>query len=201
MDTEDARVQQRVAQSEKFYEQISDIMTGVDVPGDERSLCATILLHLTIDHCRATTVLCKAEIYGTAFALMRISFDTYVRGVWLRRCATAEQLDNYVADNHKRKFEDLIKDVETHPDFSTKMLSDTFKAVWKQMNSFTHGGLNQILRRRTATDIRPTYPADEIIGVIGQAEATCVSALVEMAGIADRTDVAQRAFALVSEGG
>jgi len=65
-----------------------------------------------------------ARIYGPAFALIRAQFEAFVRGTWLRLCATPAELKRFTdSDKIKQEFWELIDAIEAHPEFADQVLS------------------------------------------------------------------------------
>ena len=122
-------------------------------------------------------LLVKERLYGAAFALLRAVFESYVRGIWLHRCATKVDLEKFAKDKSP-KFNELIKAVEKLEGHEDKVLSKIRERVWKSMNSYTHTGYLQVVRRQTETSIEPNYDDDEILEAVNVANACgCLAAI------------------------
>ena len=55
---------------------------------NERNLVAVPCYAITQDHHHAIVLLIDHQLFASSFALLRIAFESYIRGVWLSLCAT-----------------------------------------------------------------------------------------------------------------
>ena len=151
---------------------------GIRVPG--------ALFDLAVEYQVGIVHLASARIYGPAFALIRAQFEAFVRGTWLRLCATPVELKRFTdSDKIKQEFWELIDAIEAHPEFADQVLSGIHQKVWKAMNSYTHAGMLQVTRRMKAGSIEPNYEPAEVLEVIQAAGFFALLALhqiVQMAG-------------------
>ena len=56
------------------------------------------------------------RLYGSAFVLIRSVFESYIRGVWLYRCASDTEIEAFKTDKLKKNFEELVQDIENLKD-------------------------------------------------------------------------------------
>lgn len=151
---------------------------GIRVPG--------ALFDLAIEYQVGIVHLASVRIYGPAFALIRAQFEAFVRGTWLRLCATPVELKRFTdSDKIKQEVWELIDAIEAHPEFADQVLSGIHQKVWKAMNSYTHAGMLQVTRRMKAGSIEPNYEPAEVLEVIQAAGFFALLALhqiVQMAG-------------------
>lgn len=150
---------------------------GIRVPG--------ALFDLAIEYQDGIVHLASARIYGPAFALIRAQFEAFVRGTWLRLCATPVELKRFTeSDKIKQKFWELIDAIEAHPEFGDQVLSGIHQKVWKAMNSYTHAGMLQVARRMKAGSIEPNYEPAEVLEVIQAAGFFALLALHQIGRMA-----------------
>jgi hypothetical protein len=148
------------------------------------------LFDLAIEYQAGIVHLSGAKIYGPAYALVRAQFESFVRGTWLRLCATTDELNRFVAtDKIKQDFKELIVAIEVHPDFSGKVLSGIHTNVWKSMNSYTHAGMLQVTRRLKSGSIQPNYEPKEVAEVIRAAGFFALLSLNQIAQMADAEEL------------
>ncbi len=129
-----------------------------------------------------------------ALALMRLMFEAYVRGIWLLHCASEEQLKQFQREELDCTFNSLIEDLEKLDAYNVKVLSAEKASSWKTLNSFTHTGNLQAVRRITPEQIAPRYREDEILGMLGFADAIGILCTFEVAGMAGKEKLAQSAL-------
>ena len=142
----------------------------------------------------ALLVVCLHGCSCSAFALVRPLFEAFVRGVWLRHCATDEQIDLYVGDRLNLKFWQLLEVVEQVDGFRDGVLSGLKQNAWRAMNSYTHGGIQQAGRRTSGAYIEPDFAPAEIVEVIKLAGSFCLLAFQQITIEAKRMDLAELAI-------
>lgn len=135
---------------------------------------------VVLDHFDAILALLgrNPKICSSAFALMRLTYESYVRGLWLAYCATDDEVEKLSANNFELpKTPKMIKAIESVG--FDKHLSNIYSTNWKQLCDYTHTGALQIQGWNTAFAIEPNYSDDEIIDVVrfsrGYAFAAAVS--------------------------
>lgn len=117
--------------------------------------------------------------------MIRAQFEAFVRGTWLRLCATPVELKRFTeSDKIKQKFWELIDAIEAHPEFGDQVLSGIHQKVWKAMNSYTHAGMLQVARRMNAGSIEPNYEPAEVLEVIQAAGFFALLALHQIGRMA-----------------
>lgn len=60
-------------------------------------------------------VFLEKHLYASSYALMRIAFDAYVRGMWLANCATEEQVQKFLKGEKMKemnKIQTLVDGIE-----------------------------------------------------------------------------------------
>lgn len=70
-------------------------------------------------------------------------------------------------DRFAKSFAALIQEIEQIDGFQEGVLSEAKTAGWKAMNSYTHSGFCQSVKRNKNDTIEPNYDEDEIIEVLG----------------------------------
>lgn len=168
-------------------------LDDLQIPQDRRVLIAVSCYDLVYEHQLAVACLVRSAIYGSAFALARPIFEAYVRGVWLKNCATEEQLQHFV-DDKQISFGKILAEIEFLDGFSNGVLSTLKKNAWNAMNSYTHGGVQQAARRLNGNFIEPNYSQTEIVNVLRIADAFSLLAFQQVAAEAGRLDLAEEAI-------
>lgn len=74
--------------------------------------------------------------------------------------------------------------------FDEGVLSDVKRQSWKAMNSFTHGGFAQLVRRIAESTIEPNYKDEEVAEALGFANAMALVTAVAIALLASREQLA-----------
>lgn len=190
-----------IAQTFELHEWVAQRLDGLEISRDRKVLLAVSLYDVTIEHHIGISSLLRSRINGSAFALVRPLFETFVRGVWLRHCASDEQIDLYVSDRLDLKFRQVLEAVEKTGGFGYCVLSGLKQQAWRAMNSYTHGGIQQAGRRTSGFCIKPYYSEAEIVEVIKVAGSFCLLAFQQVAIEANRMDLAHLALERMSRFG
>ena len=82
----------------ELHDWITGNLDGLDISREKRVLLAVSCYDVVIEHHIGIAVLLRSNINGSAFALLRPLFETFVRGAWLRHCATDNEIEKYTAD-------------------------------------------------------------------------------------------------------
>ena len=182
-----------IAKAFELHDWIAQRLDGLDIPRERRVLLAVSCHDVVIEHHVGVATLLSSRINGSAFALVRPIFETFVRGVWLRRCATDEQISQFVNDKLDLHFGQLLEEIEKLDAFQDGMLSGLKKNAWRAMNSYTHGGMQQAGRRTKGAYVEPDFPPEEIVEVIKLAGTFALLAFQQIAFEATRMDLANEA--------
>ena len=156
----------QVEMSKLITHWIYERVNGLSVKTDDETRVVAACFDMVLEHQQAVTILTDFKLYGSAFTLARSAFEAYVRGVWLRNCATDEQWKEYLNDNFRTSFGKLIDDIEKLDAYSTGTLLAAKNSCWDLLNSFTHTGLSQVYRRNTDEYIESNYSETDINKVV-----------------------------------
>jgi hypothetical protein len=178
------KVEELIAKSEKLIQWLDKQIDGLEISSEERTRLATGCLDTALEHQKAILLLVSRSIFGSAFALVRLLFEAYIRGIWLHRCASALELELFKTEKLENSLGALIDAIERIDGFEEGVLSDTKLKSWKAMNSYTHSGFMQITRRNTASTIEPNYTEDEIAEVLNFTTAIGLLSALEIAYLA-----------------
>jgi hypothetical protein len=137
-----------------------------EMPASARVRASGGCLLIAQDHHHAILVLFGAKLYASAFALIRIAFEAYVRGEWLSVCATEEQVEKFMDGKEPPKIGVLLEALEKTPAFQEQVLSRIKKQSWDAMCAYTHTGGLHVQRWITADGIEPNYSREEVLEVL-----------------------------------
>ncbi|PCJ28180.1 MAG: hypothetical protein COA96_01335 [SAR86 cluster bacterium] len=177
-----------VEASEDIYLWLHKKLDGITIPSDERTRASASCLDIAMEHQIAITILIKKNLIGSAFALSRSVFESYIRGLWLKVCATDKEVSDYLKGKTSGTFQDLIDGIEKIEGYSDGILSEAKKSSWKMLNDFTHTGAQQIIRRNTSSHIEPNYDESEINMIVGFVNSICLLSGLETAGLIKDVD-------------
>ena len=162
---------------------IDEHHSGLVLPSDTRSRLTIGCFDVAVEHQAGIAVLSSSQLYGPLFALLRVLAEAVVRGLWLGQCATESDLSKFGKHHSGKEFRELIEDIETAIGYANSPLSRFKKNSWKALNSFTHTGFHQVVRRSGDGFTGPNYPESEICQALALAGALGLIAAAQLAGI------------------
>lgn len=199
-------MQNPLARASEISNWIDSSIHGIEIPSGDREAMAGALFDQVHEHHKAILLLLKNLFVGSAFSLVRPTLETFVRGVWLWRCASDGEVVSFARDNIGGKsFGTIIEEIEAKPGWDVGVLSKVKKEAWSAMCSYAHGGYLQAVRRVIPDEIRPNYTEGEILEVINSSTAIALLAASEIFSMAQRKDLLEavleqmRGVALASE--
>lgn len=181
-----------IERSESLIQWIDKQIDSLEVDLDERMRLSAGCLDIALEHQKAIVLLVANKLYGSAFALARPIFEAYVRGVWLQLCASKPEIEKYKKDKLEKNFSTLIKEIERCDGFEEGILSAAKTANWIPMNSFTHSGYLQTVRRNKEETIKPNYTDEEIIELLNIVNALGLLSTLQIALLADKKELANK---------
>lgn len=162
----------------------------IDIQGDVRNLTAAALFDIVLEHQASIALLVEGKLNGSALALMRVMAETLVRGMWISRCATEDEVTRFQNDEIK-KLTTLVQEIETVLGNATDTLSKLVRDQWGSLSSFTHSGIKQVTRRYSGPLLTPKYPDAEIIQALRFAGGIGLLAAIELAMLSKNEPLAR----------
>jgi len=185
-------IQDPLARASEISSWIDSSIDGIEISSGDREVMAGALFDQVHEHHKAILLLLKNLFAGSAFSLVRPTLETFVRGVWLWRCASDGEVANFAKDNISGKsFGTMIEEIETKPGWDVGVLSKVKKEAWSAMCSYAHGGYLQAVRRVIPDQIRPNYTDGEILEIINSSTAIALLAASEIFSMANRKDLVE----------
>ncbi len=177
---------QRIQMAEAFRAQIHELTYGLSLPATPRNRAAGACFAIAQDHHAAIVFLLKNTFYSSSYALLRCLFEAYLRGLWLKHCATDLQLADFI--NGVEPPKTMLSEIEATEVFSSGALSRVKKTSWRTMCAFTHTGGLHLQRWQSPTAIEPVFETGELEECLNCAELLgCMSGLelVQMSNTSD----------------
>lgn len=142
--------------SRRVCEVLTNVTSGLDFKRlSTRLLFESLYLHRSLEHFQSMFLLIEREQYNSALALRRVLYETYLRGLWVSRCASDEVIIAARKDNF------TIPDKLLKRDKLEAQLTKSKIGGWQEEGKFyrrgcgfVHGGLYE-----TAMYAIPTHPA------------------------------------------
>ena len=179
-----------VTRSSKLSRWLDSKIDGTEIPSSKRARMSAGCLDQAMEHQKAIVLLVRRQHHGSALSLVRLAFESYVRGVWLHHCATETELNEYTRDKLRKEFSVLIKEFEVVEAFTAGTLSAIKKRSWPTMNSFTHSGYNQAVRRNKIDSIEPNYGEQEVLEALQFSNTIALLASIQIASLANNVELA-----------
>ena len=170
-----------------------------DLPATHRVRAAAGCLAIAQDHHHAIVILLDHHRMASAFSLVRVAFEAYVRGEWLAICAADAEVDSFLEGLEPPKFQVLLDALEQTDAFKEQVLSQMKAQSWKAMCAYTHTGGLHVQRWNTPGAIEPNYHEVELREVLSFAETIGTLAVIGVASLAEDAGVAQALLAKLKE--
>ena len=157
-----------------------------------RSRAAVACLGISQEHHHAIALLIDNRMSGSAYALLRSAFESYVRGMWLATCATDAEVNNFWAGKEPPSIGAQLRALELTPSFSDRVLSDVKEVGWSKLCDFAHTGGLQVQRWNTETSVEASYDPAEVVRALYFAEAIGSLAVIGVASLMRDDSLAAR---------
>ena len=181
----------RIGISESLIQWINSQVDGIEMPTSDRTRLAAGCIDTAMEHHAAIVALMAYRLYGSALALVRPTFEAYLRAAWLHQCASSGQLDQFKRGKLELAPGAIISELEQKPSFQFGVLSKAKRASWSKMCDFTHTGAQQAIRRNKTESIEPDYDDAELIDALAFADAIGQMCVIELAHLAGDTYLAE----------
>lgn len=183
----------RIEAAEKFCADLHGLTNDVEMWQTEKNRAAAASFGITQDHHAAIVFLMKNTFYSSSFALLRILFEAYLRGLWLKHCATDLQVSGLFRGDEPPKT--MVEEIESTEAFDSGVLSRFKKNSWSAMCDFTHTGGSHLQRWQSQDAVEPTFAPEELEECLNCAELFGAMAGLELVQLsksgADGADVLQ----------
>lgn len=189
---------QQIGKANHWIDESNKLIVGLPLPPTERDRISVSLLHLSLEHCIGFIPLIELNILGSALALLRPQFESYVNGVWIKWCANDKQIESYKKGNTPI-FQERINAIEKLGGYDRKVLSKIKDEYWAIFCDFTHGGFRQVMTRNTKDGIAYNFPPGFIANSVEWSVAFSLSASVALAKTLNNPDLAKDLFKLHQE--
>ena len=133
-------------------------------------------MDIALEHHEAVERLVKSKLHGSAFSVVRMVFDIYLRSLWINAYATEARMKQACRDKlewpNMWKMRDEIKQAYFDEPCSADEAArrETFfeflKKAWPIMCDYTHSGSRQIARRFTESELKPDYSDGAIVQAV-----------------------------------
>jgi hypothetical protein len=158
-----ANLKQHLSRCEIAMQSTKPILGKHSFPTDARTLTVIGFVSVLIEHQEAILLLVMHGMAGSASALVRPIVEGAFRALWINLPATDEEVKRF---NEKDKIDLEFGEIATALDKAYNGVGDFFQdfkiRAWKHLNSYTHGGMQQIGRRFVKQEVANNYNEEEI---------------------------------------
>lgn len=186
------KVTERLVDAQLFAATINSELDGLPLPNETRECIATALFQLTIEHFNAVTVLLERNLGGSAAALVRLQYEALIRGLYFWHVASDAEAKSFIEGNDPPKIKKMIERLEQMPRFVSGALSTVHAREWTAMNSFTHGGSAQVLRRFQQGNLAGQTTDSEVKHILKSCQYAAYVAAFMVAAACRSSDAAKR---------
>jgi hypothetical protein len=161
-----------LAKGDETRKQLRALLNRNEYPRNTTNFVLLAYVDIALEHHAAIWLLAKSKLYGSAFAMVRLVFDTMLRSYWIYGVATEEQIQQ--AWDDELTFPPMAKmrtDIKERYGAKLKgeemeLFNEFFrmiKELWQILSSYTHSGGRQIGRRFREDEVKPSYSEAAIV--------------------------------------
>lgn len=148
--------------SDSWRQSLNALCSKMNVVASNRTRMAGGLFYLSNQHHYSVIELSMRNYSGSSFALMRPQFECFIRGVWGARCATEDQIKEFLGGKEPPRIKDLLAEIEKVNEYEDGRLTKLKENIWGLFCDFTHGGGNQVSWHSPVSSIGAAYTSKEI---------------------------------------
>ncbi|KAB0670548.1 hypothetical protein F6V30_10450 [Oryzomonas sagensis] len=187
---------ERIREAGEFVEWLRQSIHEQQLPSNNRVRAAAPCYAIAQDHHHSIVLLIENRLYASSFALIRLEFEAYIRGLWLSQCATDVRVDRFISGKKCKFLEtnSLISDIEKNYKENEKTLSKIKKQGWDSMCAYTHTGGIHVQRWNTSEAIEPNYSKEEVEEVLNFSEMFGALATIGIAELGGLENIARKVF-------
>lgn len=169
---------ERIAAAEQFGAELHRLTNEIEMCQTEKNRAAAACFCIAQNHHAAIVFLLKNTFYSSSFAMLRSLFESYLRGLWLKHCATDTQVSDFFRGVEPPKT--MVADIESTEAFTSMVLSRIKKESWKVMCDFTHTGGLHLQHWQSQDSVEPIFEPNELEECLNCAEIFGTMAGIEL---------------------
>ena len=155
---------------------------GIEVHTNDPGHMAVTAFTVVHEHQRACGQLTNSGLLGSAMALMRPSFEVFVRGLWLQWAENSE-LHRFQQGEDSLDLEKAIKLIVSR---SGQTRYSDMLAMWqaskKTLHSYVHHSYQSLIRRSDEFNV----PPEEVVSLLNFSSSMAVHASIEITELIER---------------
>lgn len=195
---------QRIEMAEQFAAALHHLVSGTkelatNEGNRKRSRAAAKLFGIAQDHHYAIVFLLKHEFCSSIMALRRSVYEAHLRGLWVKYCATNEEVQDFITRSVIPKNHILIKAIEALPQFGIDSLSRIDRDDWNAMCDFAHAGALHLERWESGDAIEPNFDPAELEEALNTSELCAAISGLELAQMSRDSDNGKAVLELIEK--
>lgn len=172
---------------------------------NDRARLAAAMFDVAHEHHRSIGLLVRARLYGSAFVLLRPTFESCLNGIWLSSLAREAEVETFSAGTRPlpkpaRILRSMKKSCSTHH----QALQTFYDRDHGVLDDYVHGGHMQASSRLCGDIVGSDYPLESVDYLLVSANWLALLAAFELAQLANNDrlaiDVVEIARKYVNEG-
>lgn len=174
-------------------------LSGLAFDGDEKIGLVLTAFSVAHEHHDAILALIHSGRLASALALLRPCFEAMVRGLWLLRGGSEDQIDLYIQGKGTFNVEALLKAVGRGPSADEDaFLHETWTKSKASLHQYTHVSFQLLARRMSPELMEEPVSPDEVADAVRFATATATLASIEVARLGGSAETEKQAMAFLA---
>ena len=150
-----------ISLDKSLVQSLHQITNELTIASDDRTRLGVGCLQISATHHQSIVLLIEHNCHASAFALLRPLFESFIRGVWIIRKASEEELQRYKSDC-SFGLDNLFKAVITLDKYDESSFKNINPSMINTMHSLTHAGFSANVRHQTESGIESNYTCEEL---------------------------------------
>lgn len=175
-------LESKIQDAVNYSESLDKAISGITLPNKpSRNESALRLFAIAHEHYQSMLLLLNNLRITSCATLLRPLLESYMRGLWIWKCATTLEIQEILTN--KRKFKglsQLIKEIKENDSIEIQLIpigEDSEKLI-NTMHDLTHTGTLHIEKWNRTNIIEPKFKQEEIEEILQSTEAIGSSAVL-----------------------
>jgi len=190
-------IQSQLNKAKNFGEWLHLVTNAAELTVVRREALALAIFQQSLDVNDGIIILLESNMPGPAWALARPLFESYVRGLWLLKYASDNEIDKFIKGKCPL-FPELIRAIGDAPETGGTWIKVNAENL-TDLHDLTHGGSEHYRRRAAAGEIRPNYPDEELSNLVTFGVELRIRVGVELLTLMNNEPAMERLNAIASE--
>ncbi|MGR5512692.1 DUF6988 family protein [Vibrio diabolicus] len=186
---------------DRWTQSVKHLTHGLQTENNERNQIGLGLLFTSNEHCSAIFTLSSKNINASALALFRPQVEAFIRGTWLLKCASQEEINTILTPEHDKddsrvtgfpSNKRILNALTALEEYSDGKLEHAVNQMWSLICDFTHGGGMQAAWHVGQHGIGSYYSRRQVNDLLGLTSNICLLNSLEMARACNSTCIEKK---------